>query len=194
MDRRGPQPFVLGAEESYGFLAGDHVRDKDAAVASMLTAEMTAKLKSEGKSLCGQLDALMLLHGCFTESQINVQMPGEKGMDDMRALLAKLRATPPESLGGMKVAQIRDYANNTHKKVSGTVIPLDAPLADMVILDLAEQGNYVAVRPSGTEPKVKIYLFAYDPPATIRDLESTKAAQAERIKAIGADFRTYSGT
>ena len=140
MDRRGPKGFVLGAEESYGFLAGDHVRDKDAAVASMLTAEMTAKLKNEGKTLCRRLDELMLLHGCFTESQINVQMPGEKGMDDMRALLAKLRATPPESLGGMKVAKIRDYANNTQKTASGEVSPLDAPLGDMVILDLAEQG------------------------------------------------------
>jgi phosphoglucomutase/phosphomannomutase len=64
----------------------------------------------------------------------------------------------------------------------------------MVILDLEAEGNYVAVRPSGTEPKVKIYLFAYDPPAMNSDLSSTKAAQAERLKAMGADFRAYSGT
>ena len=72
--------------------------------------------------------------------------------------------------------------------------PLDAPTGDLVILDLEAAGNYVAVRPSGTEPKVKIYLFAYDPPAAVTDLPATKAAQAERLKAIGADFRAFSGT
>lgn len=72
--------------------------------------------------------------------------------------------------------------------------PLDAPTGNMVILDLELDGNYVAVRPSGTEPKVKIYLFAFDPPAAVTDLESTKAAQAARCKAVGADFRMFSGT
>jgi phosphoglucomutase/phosphomannomutase len=194
MDARGPKQFVLGMEESYGFLAGDHVRDKDAAVASLLTAEMTAKLKHEGKTLYQHLDALMLQYGCFTESQINVQMPGEKGMEDMRALMAKVRTAPPASLGGMTVSDVRDYAANTLKKAPGTLSPLNAPRGDMVILDFAKEGNYIAIRPSGTEPKVKIYLFAYDPPSGISDLESTKTAQAERIKAVGNDFRAFSGT
>ncbi len=193
MDARGPADFVLGAEESYGFLVGDHVRDKDAAVASMLTAEMAAKLKTEGKSLDQRLGELMLRHGCFTESQINIQMPGEKGMEDMRAMLAKLRTAPPTVLGGMKVSTIRDYANNTLITPSGDVSPLNAPLGDMVILDFAEKGNYIAIRPSGTEPKVKIYLFSYDPPETIVDLDATRAAQIERQKSIGVDFRAYSG-
>ena len=197
MDIRGPKDFLFGAEESYGFLIGDHVRDKDAAVASLLTAELAARLKVEGKTLYGRLNELFLEYGCFTEGQVNVQMPGEKGMDDMRALMAKLRATPPEQLGGMKVAQTRDYQNRTVKKASVagfTTEPLDAPSGDLVILDFAAEGNYVAVRPSGTEPKVKIYLFAYDLPAAITDLEATKAAQAERLKAVAADFRTFSGT
>ena len=197
MDIRGPKDFLFGAEESYGFLIGDHVRDKDAAVASLLTAELAARLKVEGKTLYGRLNELFLEYGCFTEGQVNVQMPGEKGMDDMRALMAKLRATPPEQLGGMKVAQTRDYQNRTVKKASVagfTTEPLDAPSGDLVILDFAAEGNYVAVRPSGTEPKVKIYLFAYDSPAAITDLEATKAAQAERLKAVAADFRTFSGT
>ena len=206
MDARGPKEFVFGAEESYGFLAGDHVRDKDAAVASLLTAELAARLKAEGKTLCQRLDELFRQYGCFTEGQMNVQMPGEKGMDDMRALMARLRAAPPESLGGLKVVRVRDYLSGTQKTVSGTVpagchahacvgiAPLDAPSGDLVILDLEAEGNYVAVRPSGTEPKVKIYLFAYDPPDAAADLEATKAAQAERLKAIGADFRAFAGT
>jgi phosphoglucomutase/phosphomannomutase len=193
MDARGPKDFVFGAEESYGFLAGDHVRDKDASVASLLTAELVAKLKSEGKTLDQRLNELFAQYGCFTESQINVQMPGEKGMDDMRALMARLRTSPPDRLANLRVTQIRDYLNNV-KKGSGVFIsePLNSPIGDMVILDLEAEGNYVAVRPSGTEPKVKIYLFAYDAPAL--NLEAVKAAQAERLRAIGADFRAFSGT
>ncbi len=192
MDARGPKDFVFGAEESYGFLAGDHVRDKDAAVASMLTAEMAARLKAEGKTLYQRLDELFRQFGCRTENQLNIQMPGEKGMDDMRALMGRVRSNPPEVLGGLKVVRIRDYLNRT-EKVSGTVSPLDAPKGDMVILDLNAQGNYLAVRPSGTEPKVKIYLFAYDPPTASTDLDATKAAQTARLKAIGDDFRKYAG-
>ena len=79
MDARGPEHFILGAEESYGFLVGDHARDKDAAVASMLLAELAALLKSQGKTLAEKLDELFLRHGCHSEGQINVQMPGEKG-------------------------------------------------------------------------------------------------------------------
>lgn len=193
MDIRGPKEFVFGAEESYGFLAGDHVRDKDAAMASLLTAELAAKLKVEGKTLYERFDELLRQYGCFTEGQINVQMPGEKGMDDMRALMARVRTAPPSSLGGLNVVAVRDYLNNTVGAPGGPTKSLDSPIGDMVILDL-EAGNYVAVRPSGTEPKVKIYLFAYDAPATITDLESTKAAQAARLKAIGSDFRAFSGT
>jgi phosphomannomutase len=190
MDARGPKDFVLGVEESYGFLIGAHVRDKDAAVASLVTAEMAARLRAEGKTLCQRLDELYRLHGCHTEAQLSVQMPGSKGMDAMRALMADLRAAPPPTLGGLKVVAVRDYLNQ-EKKVSGTVSPLDAAPGDMVILDLEPAGNYVAVRPSGTEPKVKIYLFAFDPPTA--DLESVKAAQALRLKAIGADFRGFAG-
>ena len=74
-------------------------------MASLLTAEMAAKLKAEGKTLCQRLDELFRQYGCHTEGQLNIQMPGEKGMDDMRALMARVRAAPPEALGGMKVVQ-----------------------------------------------------------------------------------------
>jgi phosphomannomutase len=196
MDLRGPKNFVIGAEESYGFLVGDHVRDKDAAVASLLTSELTARLKAEGKTLAQRLDELYRQYGCFAEGQINVQMPGEKGMEDMRAVMSKMRSDPPASLGGMPVVGVRDYLGSTWKTRSDaasewTTATLDAPTGDMVILDLAPAGNYVAVRPSGTEPKVKLYLFAFDAPATIADLEATKAAQAARFQAMGADLRTF---
>lgn len=194
IDLRGPKNFVFGAEESYGFLVGDHVRDKDASVASLVTAEMTAKLKTQGKTPYQRLDELFREYGCFTETQINVQMPGEKGMDDMRALMAKLRTASPQQLGGLKVACIRDYLNNQKKTLSGEVSPLNSPIGDMIILDLEAEGNYVAVRPSGTEPKVKIYLFAYDAPNAFTDLDAMKQSQIERLNRIGSDFRAFSGT
>jgi phosphoglucomutase/phosphomannomutase len=197
MDARGPEIFVLGAEESYGFLVGDHARDKDAAVASMLLAELAARLKAEGKTLAEALDELFLRHGCHGEGQINVQMPGEKGMDDMLALMAKFRAAPPQSIGGLKLLRMRDYQNGKILASDGKTRPLEGDLAakypgDMVMLDL-EGGNYVAVRPSGTEPKVKFYVFAFDPPETSANLDTVKKIQAERLKKMGEDLRKYSG-
>ncbi len=193
MDFRGPKDFVFGAEESYGFLAGDHVRDKDAAVASLLLAELAARLKAQGKTLHQQLDELFVRYGCHSESQINVQMPGEQGMDAMKTLMANFRSHPPLELGGLKLARVRDYLSDTLTVPSGKPEPLGGPKGDMVILDLASAGNYVAVRPSGTEPKVKFYMFAYDPPAASADLPAIKAAQAVRMKAFGTDLRKFSG-
>ena len=193
MDLRGPKDFVFGAEESYGFLAGDHVRDKDAAVASLLLAELAARLKARGKTLHQQLDELFVRYGCHSESQINVQMPGEQGMDAMKTLMANFRSHPPLELGGMKLARVRDYLSDTVTVAGGKPAPLGGPKGDMVILDLEADGNYVAVRPSGTEPKVKFYMFAYDPPAASADLAAIKAAQAARMKAFGADLRKFSG-
>jgi phosphomannomutase len=193
MDRRGPEKFVFGAEESYGFLAGAHVRDKDAAVASMLLAELAAQLKSQGLTLYEKLDQLFRQYGCHTEKQVSLQMPGEKGMEDMRKLMAGFRSRPPASLGGLKLTQTRDYLSCTVTPAGGQPQPLDAPRGDMVIFDLEPAGNYVAVRPSGTEPKVKFYMFTFDPPEKSTNLEATKTAQAERMKAIEKDLRAAAG-
>ena len=193
MDARGPQNFVFGAEESYGFLAGDHVRDKDAAVASLLVAELAAKLKDEHRTLHEQLDALYAKFGVHSEGQVNVQMPGEQGMDMMKALMAKFRASPPDSLAGMKLTGIRDYQGGTVTITGKPPAKLDGPHGDMVILDLEPAGNYVAVRPSGTEPKVKFYVFAYDPPSAATNVAAVKATQAARLKELGAALRQFSG-
>jgi phosphomannomutase len=192
MDYRGPERFVIGAEESYGFLVGDHARDKDAAVASLLLAELAARAKAEGETLYQKLDDLFRVHGCHAESQLNVQMPGEKGMEDMAALMAKFRSTPPKNIAGFNLVQMRDYLARKIVSPNGDIKPLDGPKGDMVILDL-EGGNYVAVRPSGTEPKVKFYMFAFNPPNDIADLAADKSAQAKRLKAMEADLKAFSG-
>lgn len=193
MDIRGPEKFVFGAEESYGFLIGDHARDKDAAVASLVTAELAAQLKAEGRTLYEQLEELFHRHGVFTERQVNLQMPGETGMDAMRALMAAFRTSPPQSLGGLKVVRVRDYLSQTQTQPGGKPEPLAGPKGDMVILDLDAEGNYVAVRPSGTEPKVKFYTFAYDPPQADADLDALRAAQVARLEAVERDLKAIAG-
>ncbi len=193
IDAEGPEGFILGAEESYGYLVGTHVRDKDAAVSSMLMAELAAEAKAAGLSLHEKLDALFREFGCHSETQVSVKMPGSEGMDRMRTLMARLRSEPPTSLGGIKVARVRDYLNQTVAPIGGSSAPLEGPRGDIVILDLEAQGNYVAVRPSGTEPKVKFYMFAYDPPQAGEDLEARKQAQAERIAAMQTDLTSFAG-
>mgnify|MGYP000315472140 FL=1 len=189
IDARGPEHFVFGAEESYGFLAGDHVRDKDGAVAAMLLAELAARLKAEGRTLHQQLDDLLVRHGCHSESQFSLQMPGEKGMENMANLMAELRNRPPQSMGGLPVAGVRDYLCGTAALSDGSHRPLPGPQGDMLIFDLLPQGNYVAVRPSGTEPKIKFYLFAYDPPADRDHPEAIQASQQQRLQAMEKDLR-----
>ena len=191
IDAEGPTGFILGIEESYGYLAGTHVRDKDAAVSSMLMAELAAEAKAAGLSLHEKLDALFREFGCHSETQVSVKMPGSEGMERMRALMGSFRSQPPTSLGGIKVARIRDYLNQTVTPIGGSPQPLAGPRGDIVILDLEHEGNYVAVRPSGTEPKVKFYMFAYDPPQAGEDLQARKQAQSERIAAMQADLTAF---
>ncbi len=191
MDRVGPDKFVLGAEESYGFLVGQHARDKDAAVAAMLLAELAAKCKAAGQSLHEKLDAIFWQHGYHAESSVSVSMPGSEGMGLMKALMSRFRTAPPTQLAGMKVALVKDYLNLVQFAPGGSQTPLDAPSGDMVILELSSPGNYAAVRPSGTEPKVKFYTFTFEPAEQIGDLEITKSEVGERLSALGRDLAAY---
>lgn len=193
IDENDPEMFILGAEESYGFLVGAHARDKDAAVASMLLAELAARVKAQGKTLPEKLDELFLRHGCHAEKTISVTMPGAEGMDRMTALMDRFRKAPPASLGGMKIARCRDYLAHSVTSPDGRVQPLAGPTGDLVIFDLEAPGNYVAVRPSGTEPKVKFYLFAYAPPNAIQDLQATKADLNSRLETMEKDLRQFAG-
>jgi phosphoglucomutase/phosphomannomutase len=114
-------------------------------------------------------------------------MPGSEGMTRMKKLMASVRAAPPKMLAGIKVREARDYLNGVAVSSHGSR-PLEGPKGDMVIIDLAADGNYVAVRPSGTEPKVKFYMFAYEPPEQLADLETAKADLAARMDQLQKDL------
>ncbi len=189
MDEAGPGKFVFGAEESHGYLVGQYARDKDAAVACMLMAELAAGVKSAGQSLHEKLDSLYWQHGYHAERLLNQQMEGSEGMQKMQTLMSRFRSQPPESLGGLKVAAVRDYQNSQITRGGAAPEPLVGPVNDLVILDLAEAGNYVAVRPSGTEPKVKFYMFTYTPAEMLADLDQTREAMDARLTAFEQDLK-----
>lgn len=195
IDDNGPDKFVFGTEESHGYMAGQYVRDKDGALAAMLACELAAKLKAEGKTLHQKLDDLFWQHGLHVERTINVQMPGSDGMERMIEVMGLFRSQPPVELGGFGVAQLRDYKENVTLQIGGANAPtkLEGPTGDLVILDLTEEGNYVACRPSGTEPKIKFYLFAYRPAEHLHDLEDAKADLEASLDKVEADLRKFAG-
>ena len=207
IDETGPDRFVFGCEESHGYLAGTHVRDKDASVAALLLAELAAALAARGRTLHERLDELFCAHGCHLERQVAVTLPGAAGMDRMREIMAGLRANPPSSLGGQPVVRVRDYATLTTMTPRGPVVPFAGAKGDLVMFDLAglsgaEQvgpggfsavSNSVAARPSGTEPKIKFYLFAAAPPCPPADLAAAKAALTARLDGMERDLRRLAG-
>ncbi len=192
MDEKGPERFIFGTEESHGYLAGTYARDKDAAVAAMLLAELAAQEKALGKTLHEKLDALYWQYGCHAESQISVMLPGSEGMVQMAELMKRFRQNPPRELAGFKVVRVRDYLSLTEHAPGQKPTPFDGPHGDMVMLDTAQEGTYVAVRPSGTEPKVKFYMFTYEPAEQLHNLETTKAELGERLASLGRDLTAFS--
>ncbi|MCO6455187.1 MAG: phospho-sugar mutase [Pirellulaceae bacterium] len=194
MDERGPDRFVFGAEESHGYLTGQYVRDKDGGLACLLMAELAARVKAQGKSLHEKLAALYWQHGYHAERLLNLPLPGSEGMQAMDALMARFRRQPPRTLGGIDVAEVLDYQALTRCRLDGASEPMPgAPPGNMVILELAEEGNYVAVRPSGTEPKVKFYMFTFTPAELLADLELSRQELDARLDGFERDLKQFAG-
>jgi phosphoglucomutase/phosphomannomutase len=192
MDREGPDKFVFGAEESHGYLVGQYCRDKDGAVASMLMCELAAELKSRGQSMHDFLCSLYRKHGYHRETLINLVMEGSEGMAAIHRLMKAFRQAPPKSLAGIDVVGLRDYGAATKLDTrSGRTQELSGPRGDMVMLDLAEEGNCVAVRPSGTEPKIKLYVFTRVGAEQSQDLDSAVATISGRLEHLERDVRDY---
>ncbi|MCO8120860.1 phospho-sugar mutase [Stieleria sp. TO1_6] len=192
MDENGPEKFVFGTEESHGYLVGQYCRDKDGAVACMLMSELAADLKQRGISMHDHLADLYRQHGFHQEYMISLVMEGSEGMAAMQRLMKAFRETPPASVAGIAVTQIRDYLNSTlTDTASGRQSPLGDPVGNLIILDLDEEGNYVAVRPSGTEPKIKLYVFTKLSTDQSQDLDAAKAKLNARLESLEADMRAF---
>lgn len=152
--------FVMGFEESYGYLAGTHARDKDAVVASMLICEMAAYYKLQGLSLGDVMDKIYADYGYYDNAVVSYTFEGEAGMEKMAGIMNHLRQNPPKSLGGSPVVEHSDYQSSLSTDlVSGKSAPIDLPKSN-VLEYKAENGCKLIVRPSGTEPKIKTYVTA----------------------------------
>jgi phosphomannomutase len=193
IDQYGADLFLYGTEESHGYMAGTYARDKDGAVASLLLCELAAKLRAEGKTVHEKLDDLFWQHGVHVERTVSVQMPGSEGMARMQEVMAAFRANPPAEIAGVQVKQVRDYELQTVTQAGSKPQPLDGPKGDLVFLDLATEGNYVACRPSGTEPKIKFYMFGYIPAEQLSSLENAKSELNDRLDRMEADLRKFAG-
>ena len=155
-----PERYVFGFEESYGYLSGSYVRDKDAVVASMLICEMAAYYKKQGKTLLHVLNSLYAEHGAFSHTQVNAAFEGEEGMETMRALMTSLRTDRPAAIAGLRVLTFADYLESVRLDVaSGKTQTITLPKSNVLSFGL-EGGASVIVRPSGTEPKIKAYITA----------------------------------
>lgn len=156
----GKYQYVFGFEESYGYLAGTHSRDKDGVVASMLMCEATAYFKTKGKNMLEVLDELYAKYGAHYELNEAIVMEGKEGLDKIVSIMAGLRENPPTEIAGYRVIGQYDYLTG-EKKENGTITPTGLPKSNVLQFRL-EDGSYVTARPSGTEPKIKFYYLIKD--------------------------------
>ena len=164
LEKKGEQErFVFGFEESYGYLAGAYVRDKDAVVASMLICEMAAYYKNLGKNLLDVINELYAEHGMVFTSQNSFTFEGAAGMKKMQDIMDDLRRLPPKKIGENQVVAISDYETSEKLELkSGKKSVITLPKSNVLYYDLDENGSNLIVRPSGTEPKIKVYITSVD--------------------------------
>lgn len=180
----GKQQYIGGGEESYGFLAEDFVRDKDAVSACSLLAEICAYAKDQGKTLYDLLMDIYLEYGFSKETTINVVRPGKSGADEIKAMMDNFRSNPPKDLGGSKVTLVKDYLTLKQTCSCGKEEPLDMPATSNVLQWFCEDGTKVSVRPSGTEPKIKFYLEVKGTMKCSGCYERCDKESAEKVEAI----------
>ena len=154
---KGDHTFVFGFEESYGFLSSTFVRDKDGVNASLLIAEAAAWAKTQGKTLYDILQEIYKTYGYYVEKVVSVTLPGKDGVVKMKEIMKSLRENPPKELAGKKVLAVRDYLADTRTDCDGHVTPAGLPKSDVLYFELVDDA-WVCIRPSGTEPKIKLYV------------------------------------
>ncbi len=177
-----PERFIFGFEESYGYLSGTYVRDKDAVVASMLICEMAAYYKTTGKTLLDVRREMYDTYGRYVNFIQSFEFEGKSGMERMNEIMDTLRANPPLEINGNKVVRITDYEKSIDRDVAaGTEQKLLLPKSNVISLFLSDGSSFV-VRPSGTEPKIKVYHTNVG--ATFEQAQQRSNAQQKTVTAI----------
>lgn len=182
--REGKQVYIGGGEESYGFLAEDFVRDKDAVSACCLIAEVAAWAKDNGKTLYELLQDIYLEYGFSKELGISVVKPGKSGAEEIKQMMADFRSNPPRELAGSKVVLYKDYQVLKQVDGEGHVSDIDMPATSNVLQYFTEDGSKVSIRPSGTEPKIKFYIEVKGEMGCRKCFDGANAAADKKVEAV----------
>ena len=180
----GKQQYIGGGEESYGFLAEDFVRDKDAVSACSLLAEICAWAKDQGKTLYDVLMDIYVEYGFSKETTVNVVKPGKSGADEIKAMMEGFRANSPKEIGGSKVVLVKDYKSLKAMDGDGKVSDIDMPETSNVLQFFTADGTKISVRPSGTEPKIKFYIEVKGEMGCAKCYANANAEAEKKIAAV----------
>ena len=180
----GKKKYIGGGEESYGFMAADFVRDKDAVSACSLLAEICAWAKDQSKTLYDVLMDIYEEYGFAYNKAISVVKPGKSGADEIKAMMEEFRAQPVKELAGSPVTLVKDFKTLTATDAEGKTTPIQMPETSNVIQWFTADGTIVSIRPSGTEPKIKFYIETRDELQSAADYEATVARADQKVEAI----------
>ncbi len=188
----GKQKFIAGGEESYGYLIGDAVRDKDAVASCAMIAELTAYAKDHGLTPFDFLTEMYMKHGFYYEGLVSLTRKGKAGAEEIQRMMTDLRSNLPASVAGSAPIEVLDYLNLTRKDLrSGQVAPIPEGMGierSNVIQLILEDGTKVSARPSGTEPKIKFYVSVHAPLTQAANFDATLASLKEKVKIIQQDL------
>jgi phosphoglucomutase/phosphomannomutase len=193
IDEAGQANFLFAFEESHGYLKGTHARDKDAAVAALLFAELAAAVKKRGQTVLEYLDDLYIDVGHHAERLMTKTLEGREGLHQIETLMDAFRTRPPRKLGGLTLADVYDYKAHEVRALdrAAKARHLSRPSGDLLIFHTQQPGTRFAARPSGTEPKIKFYLFARTEVSGRAGLATAKAESARRLDEMARDLEAY---
>jgi phosphoglucomutase len=187
--KEGKEKFICGGEESYGYMIGDNVRDKDAIASVALICEMAAYARSQGRSLYEQLIDIYVKYGYYKESLISITKKGMKGADEIADMMRGYRENPPTTINGSPVVTVYDYELQLVKSLkTGDVKPIELPKSN-VLQFILEDGSKISARPSGTEPKIKFYFSVNQPLENAASFDAVSQALDQRVQNIIKDMK-----
>ncbi|MCK7556119.1 hypothetical protein MKQ70_14265 [Chitinophaga sedimenti] len=188
-EKEGKENFICGGEESYGYMIGDNVRDKDAIASVAMLCEMAAYAKEKGRSLFEQLIDIYVTYGFYKESLISLTKKGMRGAEEIAEMMQGYRDNPPATINGSKVVSIYDYQIQQKRTLAnGATEAINLPKSN-VLQFIPEDGSKISARPSGTEPKIKFYFSVNTKLANAADFDKVNAELDERVKAIISDMK-----
>jgi phosphoglucomutase len=187
-EREGQQQFIAGGEESYGYLVGDFVRDKDAVASCAMIAELVAYAKDKGISLFDMMMEMYGQFGFYYETLISLTKKGKAGAEEIKQMMTTLRANPPKTVAGSPLVRLIDYENRVETDIrTGRQTPIALEKSD-VLQFITEDGSKISARPSGTEPKIKFYVSVNEPLPRKEDFDAVTQKLQDKVQGIVRDM------